>query len=53
MVDSDDRTVEVYLKDDKDGRTFVAGEQIPIELFGLTVTLVIDDIFSDGGSVRK
>lgn len=47
-VDSDDRTVEVQVKDDRGRRTFDAGEQISLELFGQTVTLAIDDIFSDG-----
>jgi Uma2 family endonuclease len=51
-VDPDDRTVQVHVKDERDGHTYGAGEQIHIELFGLTVILTIDDIFSDG-AVRK
>ena len=46
-IDSDDQTVQVHAARDKDGRTFVAGEQIALELFGLSVSLVIDDIFKE------
>jgi Uma2 family endonuclease len=44
-VDSDDRTVQVHLKGETDGRTYGAGEQISIELFGATITIDVAEIF--------
>jgi Uma2 family endonuclease len=44
-VDSDDRTVQVHVKGETDGHTYVAKEQISIELFGATIIVVVAEIF--------
>lgn len=45
VVDPDDATVEVYLKDQKLHRVWELGEQIPVSLFGREVTVSVDEIF--------
>ena len=45
MVDPDDNTVDVYLKDQKLHRVWECGEEIPVALFGRQVGVRVDEIF--------
>ena len=45
-VDSDEKNVEVHLKDVRTARTWTVGEEIPLELWGDTRRIAVDAIFA-------
>ena len=45
VVDPDDNTVDVYLREQKLHRVWELGEEIPVSLFGRQVSVSVDGIF--------
>jgi Uma2 family endonuclease len=50
-VDDSDHTIEVHLKGENTARTWTAGEEIPVDLWGERKSIAVDDIF--GGGIRE